>query len=71
MSVVYCPLCGRNTQVLTINEACQMVGRRRRTIYNWINAGKLHLLRSAGGRMHICADSLLRPYRNGPPEIAA
>lgn len=45
---------------LTINQACQLVGRSRRTIYHWINKGLLTTRREAGGGQQILAASLFR-----------
>jgi excisionase family DNA binding protein len=48
-------------QTLTIMKACEVVGVSRRTIYNWITAGKIEYVRTAGGSVRIFADSLWRP----------
>ena len=45
-------------QTLSIMKACEVVGVSRRTIYNWISAGKVEYVRTAGGRIRIFADSL-------------
>jgi excisionase family DNA binding protein len=45
-------------QILTIMKACEVVGVSRRTIYNWIAAGKVEYVRTAGGSIRIFADSL-------------
>ena len=47
-------------QILTIMKACEVVGVSRRTIYNWIAAGKVEYVRTAGGSIRIFADSLWR-----------
>jgi excisionase family DNA binding protein len=47
-------------QTLSIMKACEVVGVSRRTIYNWISAGKVEYLRTAGGSIRIFADSLWR-----------
>ena len=36
-------------QTLSIMKACEVVGVSRRTIYNWIAAGKVQYIRTAGG----------------------
>jgi excisionase family DNA binding protein len=48
-------------QTLSIMKACEAVGVSRRTIYNWISAGKVQYVRTAGGSIRIFADSLWRP----------
>lgn len=47
-------------QTLSIMQACEVVGVSRRTIYNWIAAGKVQYVRTAGGSVRIFADSLWR-----------
>lgn len=41
-------------------KACEAVGVSRRTIYNWISAGKVEYVRTAGGSIRIFTDSLWR-----------
>ena len=47
-------------QTLSIMKACEAVGVSRRTIYNWISAGKVEDVRTAGGSIRIFADTLWR-----------
>lgn len=47
-------------QTLSIMKACEVVGVSRRTIYNWIAAGKVQYVRTAGGAIRVFADSLWR-----------
>jgi excisionase family DNA binding protein len=47
-------------QTVSIMKACEMVGVSRRTIYNWIAAGKVEYVRTAGGSFRIFQDSLWR-----------
>ena len=47
-------------QTVSIMKACEVVGVSRRTIYNWISAGKVEYLRTAGGAIRIFTDSLWR-----------
>jgi excisionase family DNA binding protein len=61
-------------QTLSIMKACEVVGVSRRTIYNWIQAGKVEYVRTAGGSIRIFADTLwrdasapARPAENGRP----
>lgn len=56
-------------QTLSIMKACEAVGVSRRTIYNWISAGKVEYVRTAGGSIRIFADTLWRdanPTRTAP-----
>jgi excisionase family DNA binding protein len=53
-------------QTVSIMKACEMVGVSRRTIYNWIAAGKVEYVRTAGGSIRIFTDTLWRqPDGNG------
>jgi excisionase family DNA binding protein len=47
-------------QTVSIMKACEVVSVSRRTIYNWIAAGKVDYLRTAGDAVRIFVDSLWR-----------
>jgi len=47
-------------RTVSIPRACELVGVSRRTIYNWINDGKVQYVRTAGGAFRIFADTLWR-----------
>ena len=54
-------------KAISIMKACEMVGVSRRTIYNWITAGKVEYVRTAGGSVRIFVDSLWRdPSAHSP-----
>jgi excisionase family DNA binding protein len=53
-------------QTLSIMKACEAVGVSRRTIYNWISAGKVEYVRTAGGSIRIFADTLWRDANPRP-----
>jgi len=55
-------------QTLSIMKACEAVGVSRRTIYNWIAAGKVEYVRTAGGSIRIFADTL---WRDATPATSA
>ena len=63
MTVVFCDHCGRQSEMVSINEAGRFVGLTRRTIHAWIKMSRLHLIRLASGRILICKASLLMPPR--------
>lgn len=52
-------------QTISILKACELVGVSRRTIYNWLAAGKLEYVRTAGGAVRIYVDTLWRNRSNG------
>jgi excisionase family DNA binding protein len=45
---------------VSIPRACDVVGVSRRTIYNWMAAGKVQYVRTAGGAVRIFEDTLWR-----------
>lgn len=47
-------------ETISIMSACELVGVSRRTIYNWIAAGKVEYIRTAGGSVRIFTDTLWR-----------
>ena len=51
-------------------KACEAVGVSRRTIYNWISAGKVEYVRTAGGSIRIFTDTLWRDAAAPPRAIA-
>lgn len=51
---------GNERKTVSIMQACELVGVSRRSIYNWLNAGKLEYVRTAGGSIRIFADTLWR-----------
>lgn len=48
-------------RTVSVNQACELVGVSRRTIYNWLESGKLEWVRTAGGSIRIIYSSLWRP----------
>jgi excisionase family DNA binding protein len=61
-------------RAVSIAQACAAVGVSRRTIYNWIAAGKVEYVRTAGGAVRIFEDTLWRSPQPGgaaPPPSPA
>ena len=54
-------------KTISIMKACELVGVSRRTIYNWISAGKVEYIRTAGGSIRIFADTLWRSSGHEAP----
>ena len=52
-------------KLLTINEACVEVKVSRRTLYNWLAAGKIEVTRTPSGRVRVFADSLFHSTGDG------
>ena len=47
-------------------KACALVDVSRRTIYNWIESGKIDYVRTAGGSVRIFVDTLWRTPSTKP-----
>ena len=45
-------------ELLTINAVCARMSVCRRTVYNWLQSGKLAFVRAPGGTIRVYADSL-------------
>jgi len=54
---------------VNINQAAAIAGVSRRTIYNWIEAGKIEYVRTPGGSIRIFVDTLLRRDPVGQPSL--
>jgi len=59
---------------VSILKACELVGVSRRTIYNWLYAGRLDWRRTAGGAVRIVAATLweqptAQAHREAQPEF--
>jgi excisionase family DNA binding protein len=52
-------------RAISITQACASVGVSRRTIYNWMAAGKVQYVRTAGGAVRIFEDTLWRAPQTG------
>lgn len=55
-------------ETCTINQAAELTGVSRRTIYHWIRAGKVEYVRTAGGSIRIFTETL---WRGAEPPVAA
>jgi excisionase family DNA binding protein len=47
-------------RTISIAQACDLAGVSRRTIYNWITAGKIESVKTSRGLRRIVADTLWR-----------
>jgi excisionase family DNA binding protein len=58
----FCDACNQETMLFSIEEAAQALRICRRTVYHWIDGGRLHLMEDAGGHTLICKRSLIGSY---------
>ena len=57
---VWCPLCNSYVQLLKIEKAAKLVDVSRRTIYRYVEEGKVHSFKVAGKTIRVCSGCLLR-----------
>jgi len=65
--VLASPLVEPEPDSCTVESACQLAGVSRRTIYNWMNQGKLEAWRTVTGRVRIDKGSLRRMVETRVP----
>lgn len=58
--LAWCPDCGRQTQMVTADEAALLCRISARAIYVRLEANQLHFIETPDGLVLICADSLAR-----------
>ena len=52
----WCAACRAQTQMLNPEEAAAIAAVTPRTIYRWVEAGKLHFTESPEGKLLVCLD---------------
>jgi hypothetical protein len=55
---VWCPRCGAEVQMVTMDEAAALFGVPRATASDWWESGKLHYTNGPTGAISICLRSL-------------
>jgi len=54
----WCPECAKEARFLTAEQAASVAGVTTRTIYQWVEAGRVHFLEAVQGKTLICLNSL-------------
>jgi hypothetical protein len=54
----WCAECARMVRMMTAEEAARLVHQSTRTIYNWVEAHRLHYRETPAGSLLVCLDSL-------------
>ena len=57
--VYRCPVCGDDSDLITISEAVQLASVSRQTLYARVAGEKIHAAASTEGQLLICRNSLL------------
>jgi hypothetical protein len=71
---VWCAGCARLARMVTADEAACLIHQSTRTIYAWVEAGRLHYRETPEGCLLVCLDSLLSgatSEAHNRPEIRA
>jgi hypothetical protein len=57
-TLMWCPACRRQVEMVTPAQGARVAGVSERTIYRWVEARKLHFDEVPDRTMFICLDSL-------------
>lgn len=61
-TLMLCPACRRQVEMVTPEHAAWVAGVRPRTIYRWVEAGAIHFIEDRG-HLLICLPALSGPQR--------
>ncbi len=64
-TLMWCPICRRQVEMVTPEQAAQIAGVSARTIYRRIEAGKAHSIEDCDRSKLICLDSLEQSANSG------
>ena len=53
-----CEICDKRVALLTIEEAARLAPVSSRTVYRWVEDGKLHFTETSDVRLLICRESI-------------
>jgi excisionase family DNA binding protein len=56
----WCEACERKVLMITVDEAASLARVTSRTVYRWVEGGKLHFVETPEGRLQVCSESTLR-----------
>lgn len=57
---VWCPLCKNHAHLLKIRKAAKLADVSCKTIYRYVEEGKVHSVKIAGSTMRVCSSCLLK-----------
>lgn len=58
---VWCESCGRRVAMVTADVAARLARVSSRTIYRWVETGKLHFAETSEGQLLVCHESIPLP----------
>ena len=56
---VWCAACGAEVPAVAPDEAAAMSSNTARTVYRWVEEGKVHFMETPAGELRLCLPSLL------------
>lgn len=57
---VWCPRCNRYVQLLKIRKAAKVADVSCKTIYRYVEEGRVHVVKVAGSTIRVCSNCLLQ-----------
>lgn len=54
----FCPECRKTLWMVSSDEARQLAGISTRTLYRWLESGRLHYVETPTGDVRVCLESL-------------
>ena len=67
---IWCDLCSDHNEFLKVQKAARLVDVDRRTIYRYIEEGKVLALRTAGGTYRVCGGCLIKSDLSPPALVS-
>jgi excisionase family DNA binding protein len=56
--LIWCAGCASRVRMITVDEAAAITRTSSRTIFQWVEADRLHFTETPDGRLFICPNSL-------------
>ena len=57
---VWCPRCDRYVQLLKIRKAARVADVSCKTVYRYVEEGRVHIVKVAGSTIRVCSGCLLK-----------
>lgn len=64
---VWCSFCNDYTRFLRVQSAARIADVNRRTIYRYVEEGRVNVLKVAGKTLRVCGGCLLGHAEGSPP----
>lgn len=58
---IFCPLCQEYNKFLRVQSAATLIDVSRRTIYRYLEEGKIYSVKTPGGTKRVCGGCLVKP----------